>query len=233
MNQSVNALRPVFHRVDLVVVAKLVLDETLHAREIRHPAGGRAQRGSTWSSGNSGSRRPPESGSHPDGPQLVIVARASQAWVQQSAGICPKSSRDGFARDCPLRHLFTITPLLSVSYVCYCGVWSPTWSPYYCARYKEQDFARSRSDPSDQRTLSCRIGTLLGSLVWREVRADLAAPSARLCVPAHRGGTRVRGDHGRRAGGPDPDLARQVPDRTTGAPAGRCRDGLRRPGDVS
>ena len=39
-----------------------------------------------------------------DGPQLVIVARASQAWVQQSAGICPKSSRDGFARDCPLRH---------------------------------------------------------------------------------------------------------------------------------
>ena len=42
------------------------------AREIRHPAGGRAQRGSTWSSGNSGSRRPPESGSHPDGPQLVM-----------------------------------------------------------------------------------------------------------------------------------------------------------------
>ena len=48
-----------------------------------------------------------KSGSHPDGPQLVIVARASQAWVQQSAGICPKSSRDGFARDCPLRHPVT------------------------------------------------------------------------------------------------------------------------------
>ena len=32
MNQGVNALRPVFHRVDLVVVAKLVLDETLHLR---------------------------------------------------------------------------------------------------------------------------------------------------------------------------------------------------------
>ena len=47
---------------------------------------------------------PRESGSQPDGPQLVIVARASQAWVQQSAGICPKSRRDGFARDCPLRH---------------------------------------------------------------------------------------------------------------------------------
>ena len=50
------------------------------------------------------SSAPRESGSQPDGPQLVIVARASQAWVQQSAGICPKSRRDGFARDCPLRH---------------------------------------------------------------------------------------------------------------------------------
>ena len=29
---------------------------------------------------------------------------ASRAWGQQSAGTCPNSWRDGFARDCPLRH---------------------------------------------------------------------------------------------------------------------------------
>ena len=66
---------------------------------------------------------------------------------------------------------------------------------------QERDSARSRSDPSHQRLLSCRIGTLLRSTVWSEVRAGLAAPSARLCVPAHRGAAGVRGDHGRRAGG--------------------------------
>ena len=66
---------------------------------------------------------------------------------------------------------------------------------------QERDSARSRSDPSDQRILSCRIGTLLGSSVWSVVRAGLAAPSARLCVPARRGAAGVRGDHGRRAGG--------------------------------
>ena len=35
--------------------------------------------------------------------------------------------------------------------------------PISMAQYQEQDFARFRSDPSDQRTLSCRFGTLLGS----------------------------------------------------------------------
>ena len=61
---------------------------------------------------------------------------------------------------------------------------------------------------------------------WRnaEARAGLAAQSARLCVPAHRGDARVRGDHGRRAGHPHPDLARQARDRTAGAAADRCRD---------
>ena len=35
----------------------------------------------------------------------------------------------------------------------------------------------------------------LGSSVWSEVRAGLAAQSARLCVPAHRGAAGVRRDH--------------------------------------
>ena len=67
-------------------------------------------------------------------------------------------------------------------------------------------------------------GTLLGSSVWSEVRAGLAAQSARLCVPAHRGGAHVRGDHGRRAGGPDPDLARRAGDRAAGTATDRRRD---------
>ena len=57
-----------------------------------------------------------------------------------------------------------------------------------------------------------------------QVRAGLAAQSARLCVPAHRGAARVRGDHGRRLGHSHPDLAREVPDHTAGAPANQCRD---------
>ena len=57
-----------------------------------------------------------------------------------------------------------------------------------------------------------------------QARAGLAAQSARLCVPAHRGGVRVRGDHRRRIGNPHTDLARQARDRAAGAPADRCRD---------
>ena len=45
---------------------------------------------------------------------------------------------------------------------------------------QKQDSARSRSDPSDQRILSCRIGTRLGSSVWNEVRSGLASQS---CAP--------------------------------------------------
>ena len=55
---------------------------------------------------------PGSQGASPTDCQLVIVARASQAWVQQSAGICPKSWRDGFARDCPLRH--PVLPVLAL-----------------------------------------------------------------------------------------------------------------------
>ena len=32
------------------------------------------------------------------------VCSGAQAWMQHSAGTCPNSWRDGFARDCPLRH---------------------------------------------------------------------------------------------------------------------------------
>ena len=36
--------------------------------------------------------------------RLGLVLSGAQAWVQHSAGTCPNSWRDGFARDCPLRH---------------------------------------------------------------------------------------------------------------------------------
>ena len=39
----------------------------------------------------------------------------------------------------------------------------------------------------------------------------------------HPGATSIRGDHGRLFGNPHPDLAREAPDRTAGAPADRCR----------
>ena len=68
------------------------------------------------------------------------------------------------------------------------------------------------------------VGAAAPRLAQCQVRAGLAAQSARLCVPAHRGAARVRGDHGRRIGHPHPDLAREVPDRTAGAPADQCRD---------
>ena len=32
------------------------------------------------------------------------LCSGAQAWIQHSAGTCPNSWRDGFARDCPLRH---------------------------------------------------------------------------------------------------------------------------------
>ena len=71
----------------------------------------------------------------------------------------------------------------------------PPHSPHIMAPDQEQDSARSRAALSDQRTLSCRIGTLLGSSMWSEVRAGLAAQSACLCVPAHRAAAGVRRDH--------------------------------------
>ena len=91
----------------------------------------------------------------------------------------------------------------------------PPHGPHIMALDQEQDSARSRSAPSDQRTLSCRIGKLLGSSVWSEVRAGLAAQSARLCVPAHRPCPRR---HGRRAGGPDPYIWHDKPE--TARPVG-------------
>ena len=63
----------------------------------------------------------------------------------------------------------------------------PPHGPHIIAPDQEQESARSRLDPSDQRTLSCRIGTRLGSSVWSEVRVGLGAQSACLWVPAHRG----------------------------------------------
>ena len=68
------------------------------------------------------------------------------------------------------------------------------------------------------------VGAAAPRLAQCQARAGLAAQSARLCVPAHRGAARVRGDHGRRVGHPHPDLARQARDRTAGAAADRCRD---------
>ena len=82
----------------------------------------------------------------------------------------------------------------------------------------------SLSIQATNKNLSCRIGTLLGSSVWSEVRAGLAAQSARLRLPAHRSAARVRGDDGRGLGNPHPDLARQARDRTAGRGADRCRD---------
>ena len=38
-----------------------------------------------------------------NGPRTGLCARAALPWVQP-AGTCPNSWRDGFARDCPLRH---------------------------------------------------------------------------------------------------------------------------------
>ena len=43
------------------------------------------------------------------------------------------------------------------------------------------------------------VGAAAPRLAQCQARAGLAAQSARLCVPAHRGDARVRGDHGRRA----------------------------------
>ena len=67
-------------------------------------------------------------------------------------------------------------------------------------------------------------GAAAPRLAAREVRAGLAAQSARLCVPAHRGSACVRRDDGRRAGDPDPDLARQTGDRAAGTATDRRRD---------
>ena len=68
------------------------------------------------------------------------------------------------------------------------------------------------------------VGAAAPRLAKCQARAGLAAQSARLCVSAHRGAARVRGDHGRRLGHPHPDLARQARDRTARAAANRCRD---------
>ena len=38
------------------------------------------------------------------GSRSGLWARAALPWVQQPAGTCPNPWRDGFARDCPLRH---------------------------------------------------------------------------------------------------------------------------------
>ena len=47
----------------------------------------------TWRKVREPSRRPGSS-----------LCSGAQAWIQHSAGTCPNSWRDGFARDCPLRH---------------------------------------------------------------------------------------------------------------------------------
>ena len=44
--------------------------------------------------------------------RLGLVLSGAQAWVQHSAGTCPNSWRDGFARDCPLRH--PVAPMLAL-----------------------------------------------------------------------------------------------------------------------
>ena len=40
------------------------------------------------------------------------LCSGAQAWIQHSAGTCPNSWRDGFARDCPLRH--PVAPVLAL-----------------------------------------------------------------------------------------------------------------------
>ena len=46
------------------------------------------------------------------GSRSGLWARAALPWVQQPAGTCPNSWRDGFARDCPLRH--PVAPMLAL-----------------------------------------------------------------------------------------------------------------------
>ena len=81
-------------------------------------------------------------------------------------------------------------PLLSVTYE-YDKESFPPYILHIMAPDQRQDSARSRSDPSDQRTLSCRVGTLLGSSVWSEVRAGPRAAAGRR--PAHAGAAPRRG----------------------------------------
>ena len=80
----------------------------------------------------------------------------------------------------PHRHLLTLTPFLSVFYVFHKWVWSPIWSPYHYARSRTRiplDLARIQND---QRTLSCRIGTLLGS---SSAERGTGKPGRAVCAP--------------------------------------------------
>ena len=45
-------------------------------------------------------------------PHGLRMPHGRQAWIQHSAGTCPKSWRDGFARDCPLRQ--PVPPMLAL-----------------------------------------------------------------------------------------------------------------------
>ena len=55
----------------------------------------------------------------------------------------------------------------------------PHMVPHIMAPDQEQDSARSRSAPSDQRTLSCRIGTRLARPTGGALRASPGAPYRR------------------------------------------------------
>ena len=112
----------------------------------------------------------------------------------------------------PLSPPFIFDNAFIMSCLCLpCGVMVPHMVPIFTAPDQVTGFGSiSLSIQATNKTLSCRIGTLLGSSVWSEVRPGLAAQSARLYVPAHRGGARVRGDHGRRIGDPHSDLGRQA-----------------------
>ena len=46
------------------------------------------------------------------GSRSGLGARSALPWVQQPVGTCPKSLRDGFARDCPHRH--PVAPILAL-----------------------------------------------------------------------------------------------------------------------
>ena len=62
-----------------------------------------------WLSGAPTSRWGASRGQGPSIPAVPRIDRwseRSRPWVQQPAGTCPNSWRDGFARDCPLRHYF-------------------------------------------------------------------------------------------------------------------------------
>ena len=107
----------------------------------------------------------------------------------------------------------------------------PHMVPNIIAPDQEQDSARSRSDPSDQRTLSCRIGTLLGSSVWSKGRADLTAQSRveRRRPARHRGQCLL--DRRSVPTNPVPWAAFQVHDRENAqlAPSNRVEQCIRKP----